>query len=761
MALAAIVFGLMICVLHGKQLPQFFATQACSTNLTKVGNNASGSKSHCLFGHNITQDDDICSTHLRSMRKDSMLPCYVCKQGVTVKTRKSAVNLECFTRCHLECDKKNHFAHNTCYKNSEKKRPAPSAVPAYSNHGGGTMRCDAYGGGAIRGDSDGDTMRGDDVDCALEEQAQKTQEKMGNMLRFARLFQGAVAQPQHALSLPPPEDSAVWLTSLASVAISTLRNGSLQSAASNTSSILELDGFRVCILPNSNKGAVDLSRTQMFEKKRVLLEVANAISTPTSKKQKDQRDQLSLQEKQQQHTLNEDAVYAALFRSDPERFTALARANLSENNVGAVGLKETFNLSVEQTWEVISASNCPPTTLDSIGQYCFRSHGNNPFSSSEKRDAYKKQMAPEMISRDFHVRIKDDQSTVVCYTRIADVKKAVTSWLVGHHLAGDLVWEHGMLRSSLRVQLLIDKGGDQVSMLLKCYNILEGNSPNNTLSLGVLSGKNVQESYEIIKTAFGPVITDTLELSGLFKIDLSTFPTGTIQKLLPNYDDSKCGVCECDVRACCDDDSCGCGGFQLLCCGIFVHRSCMESWLEQAPQCDLCCGACGNSSKWRKQASQFSLILQANVTEARASKPHRRLMKQNFIDFGLQQAKNKTKHVSRKPTPSTAVNHVPAAPVVDAAPQLFCTCRTPFDPNLAMILCSSCDDWLHQTCEDLSDADFEKAKGKKTYKCTRCVKGDSGFTSDKPALANTNETAGTQHKHTRNTIHAHTPHTQG
>ena len=235
MALAAIVFGLMICVLHGKQLPQFFATQACSTNLTKVGDNASGSKSYCLFGHNITQDDEICSTHLRSMRKDSMLPCYVCKLGVTAKTRKSAVNLECFTGCHSECDKKNHFAHDACYKNSEKKRPAPSAVPAYSNHGGGTMRgdCDAYGGGAIRGDSDGDTMRGDDVDCALEEQAQKTQEKMGNMLRFARLFQGAVAQPQHALSLPPPEDSAAWLTSLASVAISTLRNGSLQSAASN------------------------------------------------------------------------------------------------------------------------------------------------------------------------------------------------------------------------------------------------------------------------------------------------------------------------------------------------------------------------------------------------------------------------------------------------------------------------------------------------------------------------------------------------
>jgi len=51
------------------------------------------------------------------------------------------------------------------------------------------------------------------------------------------------------------------------------------------------------------------------------------------------------------------------------------------------------------------------------------------------------------------------------------------------------------------------------------------------------------------------------------------------------------------------------------------------------------------------------------------------------------------------------------------ADQLYCVCRKPYDPEIFMIACDSCDEWYHGSCINLTE---DQAADIKTYICQNC-----------------------------------------
>jgi hypothetical protein len=62
---------------------------------------------------------------------------------------------------------------------------------------------------------------------------------------------------------------------------------------------------------------------------------------------------------------------------------------------------------------------------------------------------------------------------------------------------------------------------------------------------------------------------------------------------------------------------------------------------------------------------------------------------------------------------------------------LYCICRRPYNADLFMIACDSCDDWFHGKCVGITE---RKAKKLETYVCPKCTKQKS-----KKRITNNNE----------------------
>jgi len=52
-----------------------------------------------------------------------------------------------------------------------------------------------------------------------------------------------------------------------------------------------------------------------------------------------------------------------------------------------------------------------------------------------------------------------------------------------------------------------------------------------------------------------------------------------------------------------------------------------------------------------------------------------------------------------------------------SAEQLYCICRKPYDPEIFMIACDSCDEWYHGSCINLTE---DQAVDIKSYICQNC-----------------------------------------
>jgi len=50
--------------------------------------------------------------------------------------------------------------------------------------------------------------------------------------------------------------------------------------------------------------------------------------------------------------------------------------------------------------------------------------------------------------------------------------------------------------------------------------------------------------------------------------------------------------------------------------------------------------------------------------------------------------------------------------------ELYCVCRKPYNPQLFMIGCDSCNDWFHAVCVNISEEDAKKIQ---SYTCPNCI----------------------------------------
>lgn len=55
----------------------------------------------------------------------------------------------------------------------------------------------------------------------------------------------------------------------------------------------------------------------------------------------------------------------------------------------------------------------------------------------------------------------------------------------------------------------------------------------------------------------------------------------------------------------------------------------------------------------------------------------------------------------------------------DEATVTYCTCNTPYNPDLTMLYCASCRNWYHQSCLFLDDEEVQAAECN-GFECAAC-----------------------------------------
>ena len=76
---------------------------------------------------------------------------------------------------------------------------------------------------------------------------------------------------------------------------------------------------------------------------------------------------------------------------------------------------------------------------------------------------------------------------------LADIKNTIRAWIVEHQQRGHIAWQQGMSLNELELKLLVDKGGDHITMVLACADMLKGDSPDNVLTIGICTGQSLME----------------------------------------------------------------------------------------------------------------------------------------------------------------------------------------------------------------------------------------------------------------------------
>jgi len=116
--------------------------------------------------------------------------------------------------------------------------------------------------------------------------------------------------------------------------------------------------------------------------------------------------------------------------------------------------------------------------------------------------------------------LKDDAGGDVAYVRCTNVKQQLLTALNAHRDNGQLHQFGRLSGNELRATVLGDKGGAYTKLLLTVWDVVDSQSPKNSVLLGMYRG---DESYSVIHSAFGPVFDQ-----------LAALTTDTTLNLLPS-----------------------------------------------------------------------------------------------------------------------------------------------------------------------------------------------------------------------------------
>ena len=152
------------------------------------------------------------------------------------------------------------------------------------------------------------------------------------------------------------------------------------------------------------------------------------------------------------------------------------------------------SLTCKQVMEVVGVTGITEKSLDLLGQYVSRIPGmRNPFPSWMKRQMLKNDLLKnyKTTTGEFCVADEDGVVSSMSVLLLQDLKTTVRAWLSDHQVSGHIVWQPGCPLGLIHLKLLIDKGGDHITMALACVNMLKGDSPDNVLTLGICTGSKV------------------------------------------------------------------------------------------------------------------------------------------------------------------------------------------------------------------------------------------------------------------------------
>jgi hypothetical protein len=221
------------------------------------------------------------------------------------------------------------------------------------------------------------------------------------------------------------------------------------------------------------------------------------------------------------------------------RFMSRDKETCTELAHEAWKIPRALKLTPEQGLECIGATGMPSSMMDAIGAYFWRAIRFNPFPSWRWRTKAREVEVLELVKGDFFATVKDKHSstgtrvTALSFAIAKDAVQALVDRTIALQNKSMLLWEHCMDKTSTRCQLLLDKGGEHVTLCIIWYNLLFANSPQNVLVLGTISGSGADETFDQISLVFGNMLRQLLSQHGNLTIDLPAVERLTT---MPTYD---------------------------------------------------------------------------------------------------------------------------------------------------------------------------------------------------------------------------------